>query len=619
MTANGSSGAQTAAEHHPTALRTTTCGALRLADAGRRVRLCGWVDRRRDHGGLVFIDLRDRYGRTQLVFDPERSGAEVMAAAQRLHVEDVVAASGTVAARAEGARNPRLATGAVEVHVDALEVLNRAAPPPFEVGAPGREGDEVSMETRMRYRYVDLRRPAMQERLRFRHRLHMELRRALDAQGFIEVETPILTRSTPEGARDYLVPSRVHPGSFYALPQSPQLFKQLLMVAGFDRYFQIARCFRDEDLRADRQPEFTQLDLEMAFVEEEDVFAAIEAALAEIWRALCPGRELSVPFPRLPYDEALLRYGTDRPDLRNPLVIQDVTALAGRAQLEFLRAAAHARDKGNKPAGAVRALVVPAGAGKLSRKDLDGLGALVAPAGAKGVGWLRVGEDGALSGPLHKGFAGPLAGELMAATGARHGDLILMVADAHAEIAARACGLLRTELGRRLGLVEQRRDAPLWVVDFPYFEYDADTGAMIACRHPFTQPRREDVSYLDSDPLRVRTRAYDLVLNGIELGSGSIRNHDPELQRRVLQVLGYSEQESEQRFGFLLEALASGAPPHGGAALGLDRLCAVLLGLDNLREVVAFPKTTSASCLLTRAPAPVEPAQLKALGIALTA
>ncbi len=597
-----------------TSARTATCGALRAADAGRRVRLCGWLDRRRDHGGLVFADLRDRWGRTQLVFDPEAAGEAVIAASHKLRQEDVIAVEGQVALRPEEARSRKLATGEIEVHVERLEVLNRAETPPFPISEAAREGDEISMETRMRYRYLDLRRPAVQRRLVFRHRVSAALRRALDARGFVEIETPILTRSTPEGARDYLVPSRVFPGSFYALPQSPQLFKQLLMVAGYDRYYQIARCFRDEDLRADRQPEFTQLDLEMSFVDENDVYTVLEEVLAELWREL-KGVELERPFARMRYDEALMRFGTDRPDLRNPLEIRDISEIAADSPFAFLSGPARHKGARGERNGAVRALRVPQAAGALSRKELDGLGELVAPTGAKGVGWLKVGEEAALQGPLKKGFPGELAAALCARLEARAGDLVLVVDDTNADIAASACGKLRDWFGDRLGLIDERCDRLLWVTAFPYFEYDPDTDTYIACRHPFTQPALDDVDQLERDPLAVRTRAYDLVLNGAEIGSGSVRNHDAALQRRVLRVMGYSDEDAEQRFGFLLEALRSGAPPHAGAALGLDRFAALLLGLDNLREVVAFPKTTRASCLLTRAPAPVEAAQLAPLGL----
>jgi aspartyl-tRNA synthetase len=599
-----------------TSQRTTTCGGLRLADAGARARICGWVDRRRDHGGLVFIDLRDRWGRTQLVFDTDVAGGDIFASSHKLRAEDVIAVEGVVVARPEEARSEKLATGDVELHVDALEVLNRSETPPFPVGAPAREGDDVAMETRMRFRHIDLRRPVMQDRMIFRHKVGMALRHALDDLAFVEVETPILTRSTPEGARDYLVPSRVHAGTFYALPQSPQLFKQLLMVSGYDRYFQIARCFRDEDLRADRQPEFTQLDMEMSFADEEDVYGAIEQVLARIWTEL-KGRELETPFPRMPYDEAMLRYGSDRPDLRNPLEVRDISAIAARSAFSFLAdAAKHKGGRGERD-GAVRAVRVPGAAGAMSRKELDALGEVVATTGAKGVGWLKVGDGGALQGPLKKGFADELGAQLVAALEAAAGDLVLVVADANGDIAAVACGKLLTFLGDKLGLVDTSTDKLLWVTDFPYFEYDPDADTYIACRHPFTQPSLENVDQLEEDPLAVRTRAYDLVLNGSEIGSGSVRNHDATLQRRVLKVMGYSDEEAQQRFGFLIEALTSGAPPHAGAALGLDRFCALLLGLDNLREVVAFPKTTKASCLLTHAPANVEHAQLDALGIQL--
>ncbi len=593
--------------------RTHTCGELRLAHAGSAVTLCGWVDRRRDHGQLVFVDLRDRYGKTQVAIDLSTLDAAARPAAEALRAEFVVRVEGEVKAREAGQRNAKLPTGEIEVVARSLAILNRSIAPPFDVSAAGAEGDLVELERRLEHRVFDLRRPLMQQRLLTRHRVVLAIRNYFDALGFVDVETPILTKSTPEGSRDYLVPSRVHKGMFYALPQSPQLFKQLLMIAGYDRYYQIARCFRDEDLRADRQPEFTQIDLEMSFVEEEDIFRTFEGMFVAVWREV-HGRELKTPFRRIGYEEAILRYGIDKPDLRFGLEIEDVTAIAARSGATFLKdAAASTERKG----GAVRALRVPGGAEKFSRKDLDGLPEVVKEKGAKGVAWLKVVAGEKLPGSVATFFEGALAGELLAALGAGPGDLVLLVADKNKDVAAAGMGVLRLHVGRKLDLIDRTRDEFLWVVNFPFFEHDPAENAYIACRHPFTRPRDEDIPHLEGMPLKVHTQAYDLVLNGTELGSGSIRNHDPELQERVFAILGYSKEESERRFGFLLEALRSGAPPHGGAAFGIDRICALVQGLDNIRDVVAFPKTSKAACLLTKAPSVVDPAQLKMLNVAL--
>ncbi len=611
--------------------RTHTCGELRAANAGETVRLAGWVDRRRDHGGLVFADLRDRYGKTQIVFSPQELGAEGFARADALRPEYVVKVEGLVAPRPADARNPNLATGEVEVRVRSLDVLNKATTPPFEVSA-GAEGDEVALEQRFRYRYVDLRRPIMQQRLLFRHKVILEIRRYLDSIGFAEIETPILTKSTPEGARDYLVPSRVHKGMFYALPQSPQIFKQLLMVAGYDRYYQVARCFRDEDLRADRQPEFTQLDLEMSFVEEEDIYALWEGLMAHVWRTCLPAKTLGTPFRRMAYADALARFGIDKPDLRFGLEISDLSDVARRSTADFLKKALEGDKAKGKP-GAVRGIRVSLreGAEKLTRKDLDALPNIVRDYGAKGVAWLRVEAGGALQGTLGKFFDEAARADLVRAFsggdtpprtppggGAEPGDLLLIVADANVDVVATSLGQLRNYHGRKLELVDRSRDEMLWVTDFPFFEYDAKEGTYIACRHPFTRPRDADIPELERAPLQVKTCAYDLVLNGSELGSGSIRNHDPELQERVFAILGYSKEESQRRFGFLLEARRSGAPPHGGAAIGLDRFTAIIQGVE-MREVIPFMKTAKAVDLMTEAPSPADPAQLRMLGIQVIA
>jgi aspartyl-tRNA synthetase len=592
-----------------TRIRTHTCGELRLADAGKTVTLAGWVDRRRDHGGVVFVDLRDRYGKTQVLLDA--GNAALRAKIDELRPEFVIAVTGEIVARGPEWKNPKLATGEIEVAARSLEILNRAATPPFDVGAPADEGDLVALESRFKYRYIDLRRPVMQQRLQFRHRVILAIRNYFDSLGFLDVETPILTKSTPEGARDYLVPSRVNRGSFYALPQSPQLFKQLLMVAGFDRYYQIARCFRDEDLRADRQPEFTQLDFEMSFVDEEDIYALVEGLMAHLWKTLFPDRKLAVPFRRVAYETAVLRYGIDKPDLRFGLEIEDVTEIAGRSSAQFFQDAARSSER---KGGAVRALRLPGAAERFSRKDLDALPDLVREKGAKGVSWLKIEAAGKLTGSVAKFFDAALAAELLAKLGAAAGDLVLFVADKNRDVVAAALGQLRLHAARKLELVDRTRDEFLWVTEFPFFEHDPADNTYIACRHPFTRPKDDDVMHLEEEPLKVHTKAYDLVLNGMELGSGSIRNHDTALQERVFAILGYSKEEAERRFGFLLEALRSGAPPHGGAALGLDRFCGLLQGVE-MREVIAFPKTSKAQDPMTLAPSTVDPAQLATLGV----
>jgi aspartyl-tRNA synthetase len=593
--------------------RTHTCGQLRRSDAGSRVVLCGWVDRRRDHGSLVFVDLRDRYGKTQVNLDLAGLDAESKAAAEALRAEFVVRIEGEVVERPGEARNQKVVTGEIEVQARAVQILNRCVTPPIDVSATAAEGDAVDPERRYTHRLFDLRRPVMQQRLLTRHKVVLAARNYLDLNGFIEVETPILTRSTPEGARDFLVPSRVHAGRFFALPQSPQLFKQMLMVAGYDRYYQIARCFRDEDLRADRQLEFTQIDLEMSFIEEEDIYANFEGLFCSMWKEVL-GKELKRPFRRMAYEEAVLRYGIDKPDLRFGLEIEDVTAIAARSGATFLKDAANSTER---KGGAVRGIRVPGGAEKFTRKELDALPDVVKEKGAKGVAWIKVEAAGKITGSIAKFFEGEVAADLLRAFKAEAGDLILIVADKNKDIAAAGLGQLRLFVGKKLDLVDKKRDEFLWVTSFPFFEHDPETNTYIACRHPFTRPKDADIPFLEKEPLKVHTQAYDLVLNGWELGSGSIRNHDTELQERVFSILGYSKEQAQHRFGFLLEALKSGAPPHGGAAFGVDRICALVQGLDNLREVIAFPKTSKATDLLTEAPNTVEAAQLKMLHIQL--
>jgi aspartyl-tRNA synthetase len=579
--------------------RTHTCGVLRAEDIGRPVTLMGWVHRRRDHGGLIFIDLRDREGVTQCVVSPG-AGGDAHARAEAVRSEFVLAIEGTVAARPPGTENPRLPTGAVEVQVQALRVLNECRPLPF----PIENEAEVDETLRLKYRYLDLRRSAGLEAFRTRDALCRAVRDYLHEQGFIEVETPFLTRSTPEGARDFLVPSRLQPGSFYALPQSPQLFKQLLMVAGFERYFQIVRCFRDEDLRKDRQPEFTQIDIETSFLDRDDFLPIIEGMVAAIWRRV-KGVELARPFPRLAYDEALDRFGSDKPDLRFGMELADVSAL-------FREGAFQAFAQAVAAGGAVKALRVP-GAGGMSRKDLDDLVAEAKQAGARGLVWVKAAPEGIQS-PIAKFLGGGAGEQLLGLTGARAGDLVLLVADAPAAAAA-VLGRLRVELARRFNLVPTDRDVFTWVVDFPLVEWNPDEKRWDSVHHPFTAPRDADLPLLESDPGRVRAKAYDLVLNGQEAAGGSIRIHQQSVQERVFALIGISKEQARARFGFLLEALEFGAPPMGGIAFGLDRLAASLAGQESIREVIAFPKTQKGTCPLTDAPAPVDAGQLRELGI----
>jgi aspartyl-tRNA synthetase len=577
--------------------RTHTCGELRPAHAGQSCVLQGWVHRRRDHGGVVFLDLRDRYGLVQVVLNPQLA-PEAHAAAESVRPEYVVEVEGTVVPRPPGTENPHLATGAVEVQAQRLRVLNPALTPPFSIADEG----PIDETLRLRYRYLDLRRPAMMEHLILRHRVVKYIRDFLDARGFLEVETPILIKSTPEGARDYLVPSRLHPGRFYALPQSPQQLKQLLMVAGVDRYFQIARCFRDEDLRADRQPEFTQLDLEMAFVDREDILALIEELFATLVERLTSWRQTR-PFRRLTYAEAMLRYGSDKPDLRFELPIEDVSAWAAATEFQVFRGALAA-------GGVVRALRIP-GAGGYSRRQLDELTELAKSRGAKGLAWAALQGDEARSSFARFLTPGQLDA-LRAQLGAGSGDLLLLVADAP-RVAAETLGALRLELGRRHAEVPPDLLAWVWVTDFPLFEWDAEHQRWDAAHHPFTAPLDEDLPLLRTDPGRVRSKAYDIVCNGWELGSGSIRIHERAVQEQVFALLGYTPEQAEARFGHLLRAFQYGAPPHGGIAPGIDRLVALLAGESSIREVIAFPKNQSAVDLLTDAPSPVSEEQLREL------
>ena len=579
--------------------RTHTCGEVRKSDVGKQVVLCGWVVTARDHGGVVFVDLRDRYGLTQVVFNPERA-PELHTQAHRLRQEYVIAVKGEVCPRPDDMINPKLPTGEIEVFADELEVLNTAETPPFEVA----EGSRVGLDLRLKHRYLDLRRPDMLRRFEFRSQVAQVLRRCLCERNFIEVETPVLTKSTPEGARDYLVPSRVSPGQFYALPQSPQLLKQLLMVAGFDRYFQIVRCFRDEDLRADRQPEFTQLDVEMAFLHEEDIFSVVEETVVTVFRE-CLDVDLPAPFPRLSYQESMADYGCDKPDTRFEMKLADLSDIAVQSEFKVFRSVVEG-------GGIVKGLAAPGGA-KLSRKDIDGLTEFVAQFGAKGLAWFKL-EAGKLASSIAKFFDESLQAQIIERLAAEDGSLLLFVAD-KPDVANQSMAELRVHLAQQLGLIPQGHFCFTWVYDFPLVEYDEEAGRYMALHHPFTSPQPADLAHMEERPLEVRARAYDLVLNGVELGGGSIRIHQEQVQRRVFALLGIGEQDAKEKFGFLLDALRYGAPPHGGIALGFDRFVMLLLGLDNIRDVIAFPKTQKAACLLTGAPTPVDAKQLRELGI----
>lgn len=583
--------------------RSHLCGDLRLSDDSSRVVLSGWVRRRRDHGGVIFIDLCDRTGLTQVVFSPE-AGPEAHLTAQELRSEFVVAVKGEVRPRPEGTVNPKIPTGEIEIFADGLQVINPSRTPPF----PIEDEEDLQEEVRLRYRYLDLRRPSMLKNLQLRHRVTGRVRRYLDQRGFWEIETPLLTKSTPEGARDYLVPSRVHPGKFYALPQSPQLFKQMLMVAGVDKYFQLARCLRDEDLRADRQPEHTQIDIEMSFVEPEDIFEVVEGMVGTLFEEFLDFR-MDRPLRRMTYAEAMLSYGSDKPDLRFDLRIRDAGGIFGENEFRVIR---DALDSG----GVVRGLALPGGA-DLSLKQLDDLTGLCREAGAGGLLWILFREGGGLKSPMKKYLSEGEVDRLKELFDCSEGDCLMLIAD-QAPVAAEVLGRLRLKLAAERKLIPKDRFEFLWVVDFPLLAYNPEEQRFEAVHHPFTSPHPEDLELLETDPGKVRSRAYDLVLNGTELGGGSIRIHREEVQEKIFALLNIGPEEARSRFGFLLEALSYGAPPHGGIALGLDRLLMLMGGLSSIRDVITFPKTQKAICLTTGSPSEVSPRQLRDLNISLS-
>jgi aspartyl-tRNA synthetase len=584
-------------------MRSLYCGELNESHLDQQVTVCGWVHRRRDHGGVIFVDLRDHRGLVQVVFDPDTP--EIFSTAERIRNEFVLQVTGRVRNRPEGTINEDLPTGHVEILGLALNVLNAAETPPFQLD------DDVQDETRLRYRYIDLRRPEMQEKLRLRARITRTLRNWLDDRGFVDIETPILTRSTPEGARDYLVPSRTHTGEFFALPQSPQLFKQLLMMGGMDRYYQVARCFRDEDLRADRQPEFTQLDIETAFLDEDSIMTMMESMVRELFASVLDV-QLPDPFPRMTYAEAVERFGTDRPDLRIPLELVDLGDVM--KDVEFKVFAGPAND----PRGRIAALRVPGG-GAISRKDIDDYTSYVGKYGARGLAYIKVnelaaGRDG-LQSPILKFLPDAVVTAIVSRTGVEDGDLVFFGAD-RASVVNESLGALRVRLGHDRGLLEGDWK-PVWVVDFPMFEWDEKSNRWMALHHPFTAPNMDDAAALEENPGTSLSRAYDMVINGTELGGGSIRIHRTDIQQAVFRLLGIGAQEARDKFGFLLDALNFGCPPHGGIAFGLDRLVMLMTGASSIREVMAFPKTQTAACPLTNAPSAVAAGQLIELGIHL--
>ncbi|TVO62859.1 aspartate--tRNA ligase [Denitromonas ohlonensis] len=587
-------------------MRTQYCGQVTAANLDQIVTLCGWVHRRRDHGGVIFVDLRDREGLVQVVCDPDR--ADMFTVAESLRNEFVVRMTGKVRRRPAGTENANLTSGEIEVLCHEIEVLNASVTPPFQL-----DDDNLSETTRLTHRVIDLRRPAMQRNMMLRYKTAMAFRRFLDAKGFIDIETPMLTKSTPEGARDYLVPSRVHPGHFFALPQSPQLFKQLLMVAGYDRYYQITKCFRDEDLRADRQPEFTQVDIETSFLGEAEITALMEEMIRSIFKEVLDV-DLPAPFPRMSYAEAMSRFGSDKPDLRVTLEITDVTDAVKDVAFKVFSGPA------NSDTGRVAAMRIPGGA-QLTRGEIDEYTKFVGIYGARGLAYIKVNDitklsDEGLQSPIVKNLHAQALATIIERTGAQNGDLIFFGAD-KTKIVNDALGALRSKVGHEKGYVNGKAWEPLWVVDFPMFEYDDEDKRWTACHHPFTSPKDEHLDLLVSDPGKCLAKAYDLALNGWELGGGSVRIHRADVQSKVFSALGIGDEEAQQKFGFLLDALKYGAPPHGGLAFGLDRIVTMMTGAESIRDVIAFPKTQRAQCLLTEAPSPVDDRQLRDLHVRL--
>lgn len=581
--------------------RTTYCGLVTEEFLNKKVTLKGWVHNRRDLGGLIFVDLRDREGIVQIVFNPDFS-EEALQVAETVRSEYVVEVEGVVTKRDAETINPKIKTGQVEVQVSNIEIINKSETPPFSIN---EENVNVDENIRLKYRYLDLRRQELAQTFKMRHQTTRSIRQYLDNNGFFDIETPVLTKSTPEGARDYLVPSRVHEGEFYALPQSPQLFKQLLMISGFDKYYQIVKCFRDEDLRADRQPEFTQVDIEMSFVDQEDIIAMGEDMLRKVVKDV-KGIDVSGPFPRMTYAEAMDRFGSDKPDTRFGMELINVSQLGKEMNFKVFKDTVDNN-------GEIKAIVAKDAANKYTRKDMDALTEFVNIYGAKGLAWVKVVDDG-LSGPIARFFEDVNVETLKQLTEAKPGDLVMFVAD-KPNVVAQSLGALRIKLAKELGLIDESKLNFLWVTDWPLLEYDEDAKRYVAAHHPFTSPKREDIEKLDTEPENVQANAYDIVLNGYELGGGSIRIHDGELQQKMFEVLGFTNEQAQEQFGFLLDAFKYGAPPHGGIALGLDRLVMLLTNRTNLRDTIAFPKTASATCLLTDAPGEVSDKQLQELSL----
>lgn len=586
--------------------RTSRCAEAGEAEVGQELVLMGWAGTWRNLGALIFIGLRDRSGTMQVVFDESTLPAEVFASAETIRSEFTIAVKGVLRRRAPEMVNREMATGAYELEARELKILSRAQTPPFYID----DNVNTQEQLRLKYRYLDLRRPRLQQILAARHRIAQSARNYFDQQGFLEIETPILCKSTPEGARDYLVPSRVHPGEFYALPQSPQQYKQLLMIAGCDRYFQIARCFRDEDLRADRQPEFTQIDIEMSFVDEDDVMSVNEGFIASLVREM-KGVEIPLPLRRMTWREAMDRFGSDKPDLRFDLELMDVTAAARGSEFSVFEGAIAG-------GGSVRCIRVPEGAAKFTRKRIDELAEHVKTYRAKGLAWMSLKQEG-IQCSFQKFFSPERFDSLVQATGAREGDIVFFIADAKEETVFASLGALRLELGRSLGLIEENRIELLWVTEFPLLEWDEEAQRFTAMHHPFTSPRDEDIPFMESDPGRVRAKAYDMVMNGNEIGGGSIRIHSAELQEKMFRAIGFTHEAAWERFGYFMEAFKYGTPPHGGIAFGLDRIVMLLAGTANIRDVIAFPKVQTAACLMTNAPGPVEDKQLEELHIRVDA